>query len=184
MEFSTITETHIKGVPRMCDEIKNALQKMFPDRYVNYLHETKHHTLIGYKVTGTITVEQEKDIQSLMTSVVDKSVKDHELAVQRSKKFMETWIPMEVKAHGDKILSRLHKLHAEAIGYVNSHKVDDPVMAQELAQDSDEIAKVYHLWHQKKFSEAALHLLNSSEVIKGSMDSRTYDAIMKHYKVA
>lgn len=184
MEFSTITETHIKGAPRMSNDIKNALQKMFPDRYVNYLHEEKNHTLIGYKITGTITDEEEKEIERLMHSVVDESLKAHENAVQRARKFMETWTPMEVKPHGDKILSCLHKLHAESIGYVNSHKVDDPVMAQEFAKDSDEFAKVYHLWHQKKFSEAAMHLLNSSEVIKDSMDVRIYDAIMKHYKVA
>lgn len=184
MKYNTVTETHITEAPRMSDEILNALRQKFPGREVRYLLEPKHNTFAGYKVSGTLTKEEETDVQHLMTDVVEKSLKARELAVACATVFMEQWTPIEVKPHGDKILSCLYRLYSDMVGYVDSHKVDDPVFARKFALDSDEVAKVYHLWHQKKFSEAAMYLLNSSDTTRGGMDSRTYDAIMKHYKVA
>lgn len=184
MQFSTITETHITNAPRFSDEILTALRVRFPDREVAYLIGGQHRTFQGYKISGSITKDDQIDINTLMLDEVDKSQNARVRLVNSAKKFMDTWTPAMLRPSNDKICAELERAFTVMLGYVEAHRKDDPVTAESFAKYSDEVAKVHDHFSKSNFAEAAMYLLNSSDVVKGSVNKRTYNAIMKHYKVA
>jgi len=184
MEFSTLTETHIKGAPRICDEIKNELQKKFPGRYVNYLHSEPLHVICGYKISGSLTSEEETEVEKLMTDMVEKVLKERESNEEKAKQFMEFWHAPVLQPSDNKVCLALRRTFNDMLGYVESHRNCDPVTARSFAKYSDTIGKVYKLFYNCEFEKAADAMFNSSDVVRGSVDRKTYNAIMKHHKVA
>jgi len=180
MQFSELHETHLTDVGIICDEVLQALKDRFPGKEVGYLMGGKYNTTQGYKLSGTLSRVEVKAVQKLVAKTIKKYHEDNDNEHHKAKEFMEVWEAPKLPLPTDDVLCGLRVAFDEMNDYVESHRTDEPVIAQSFALDCDDLGIVYNLWHAKDFKAAAKYLRELDTIVRDRVPSKEYNKIMEH----
>lgn len=180
MKFNQVVETHITDTGMKYDTVLTAIQKRFPDRKVKWLTKEDNTGIAGIKISGTITDKEARSIDALIRKTIEKTEDEADSENREAKHFMKDWSPSDIPLPTDDVLRALRESIDEMLGYVESHRKDDPVMARSFATDSEDMVIVYNLWHAKDFKAAAKYLRELDTIVRDRVPSKQYSKIMEH----